>query len=350
MKKFFIITGIIIAVLGGAVLVSGIVLYRQPAVKFLMVMSEFKKSTDVTRVETTIRVKDRYIPYMIFTPKHAVPGKYYFLLHGFTPESYKHPTIIKVAHAIAEATGRTVFIPHISGSVEGVKSIPFLSYEVLSVYQEIKKKYPGRYNAFGACVAGTGLLVSFNLLSPGEYPDKLFLFGPFFTGQMLLDFYNKAGITEVDYLVKMASALNTDRGVYSKEERAIIKKAIIASKPGTTDRNVMRSVLGDPLFQRIDEAKIDNRQFAQIDELKIFSKGKKIPNSEFYIIHSTTDDIIPYTMGYSLHKFLLNCGVRSRFVATNLFGHSQNKMTFLGYYQELKDMIGFLNDLFEDKE
>jgi hypothetical protein len=349
MKKALAIIGIIIAVLAGSLLVTGIFLHSKSSIRFLLAMADVSKTADITRTERTLRVRGSEIPIMVFSSKSVQPGRYYFLLHGFTPESYQHPTIIKVAHSLCRVAKRTVLVPKISGSIEGGKSIPYLAHEVKDVYMAVKNEYPGRYNAFGACVAGTGLLVSLNLLPAEEYPEKIFLFGPFFTVQLLMEFYNNAGIHEVDYLVKMASALNTINK-YTKQENALISKAIAASKPGTTDREAMRAILGDKLFKRIDEAKIDNREFADINEYSIFSKGKKLPNSEFYIIHSTTDDIIPYTMGFSLHKFLRQCGVKSRFVTTNVFGHSQNKMSISSYFKEFNEMLSFLDDLFEEND
>jgi hypothetical protein len=212
---------------------------------------------------------------------------------------------------------------------------------------DLRKQRPGKYNAFGACVAGTGLLVAFNTVPVGYYPDKLFMYGPFFTGKELVDYYNKAGV-EVDYIVKMANALNSD--AYTDKQKKLVNKAIVASKPGTTDREAMRAILGEDLYNRIDGSSVDNREFMSINEGSIFTKGKKLPDSTFYIIHSNSDNIIPYSFGLSLHKFLLSCGAKSRFAGTKLFSHSGSKFSISDSYKEMMHLINFLDDLFEEKD
>jgi hypothetical protein len=346
MKKIFMISGAAVAVLLSAVIVCGIILYNKPGVKFLLVMSDAIRSPGITCIEKTVRVNNDVIPMMVFTSRQESPRAYYFLLHGFTPESYKHPMIIKLAKGICAATGRTVFIPLIRNSIGGTRTIKDMTEEIKNIYLALKKEYPGRYDAFGSCLAGTGLLIAFNKMPVEEYPDRIFLFGPFFTGKLLVDFYNKARPDEIDYIVKMANAMNSKN--YNVEEKKLLSKAIISTKPGRTDRDEMRTILGDALFKKVDESKVDNQEFIDVDKHSIFTEGKKIPNSDFYIIHSTSDDIIPYTQGMALQNYLLQCGARSRFLGTNLFGHSQKNISLLTYSRELRDMISFLDDLFRE--
>ena len=346
MKKIFLIGGAVVSVILSVVIIAGIILYQRPGVKFLMIMSDAIHPSGITQVEKIINVNNTEIPMTVFSSRKARAGKYYFLLHGLTPESYKHPSIIKMANAICSVSGRTVFIPLIRGSIEGGRSIDEVTVEIKNIYLKLRNEYPGRYNAFGSCIGGTGLLIAFNKMPVEEYPDKILLYGPFFTGKLLVDFYNQAGVDEIDYLVKMATALNS--GDYKDKEKKLISKAIGASKPGITDREEMRAILGDALFKRIDEAKVDNRELSQLNETSIFTRGKKIPGSDFYIIHSTSDNIIPYSMGIMLQNFLIKCGARSRFVGTTLFGHSQKNITLGTYYQELPELISFLDDLFQE--
>lgn len=348
MKKVFVIIGIIASTIVMAAVIGGYILYQKPGGKFLLIMSDVVPPTGVTQIEKTIRLNNNDIPMTVFSCKNTGPGKYYFLLHGLTPESYKHPSIIKMANALCIATGRTVFIPLIRGSIEGGRSINEVTTEIKNIYLKLKELYPGRYNAFGSCIGGTGLLISFNKMPAEQYPDKLFLYGPFFTGKILVDFYNRAGVEEIDYLVKMASALNS--GEFRSKEKKLISKAIVASKPGRTDRDEMRAILGDKLFKRVDESKVDHRELLQLNEFSLLTKGKKGPESDFYIIHSTSDDIIPYSMGLMLHKFLIRCGLHSKFLGTSLFGHTQTKRTLDTYRRELPELIGFLDELFQEKD
>jgi len=345
MKKALIIIGILIILIIAAAAVGGYHLYRKPSVRFMLIASDIMKPYGYQKKEIVLKLKEWDTPMTVISPVNSKPGKYYFFLHGFSPEAYRHPTLEKLAAGIATATGRTVFVPFIRGITKKDWTLAEVARQVGGIYMQLKQQRPGRYNAFGACVAGTGLMVAFNTIPVEEYPEKLFLYGPFFTGKLLVEYYNKAGV-EVDYMVKMANALNS-RG-FSDKERRLVADAILASKPGTTDREAMRAILGDELFNRLDESKVDNKEFVSINEGSIFTKGRKMPDTEFFVMHSTSDNIIPYTFGLSLHKFILACGGKSRFVATRIFSHSESKFSLSESYKELTDIIHFLDDLFSD--
>jgi hypothetical protein len=347
MKKILLIAGICISVIIAALATGSYLLYQKPSIRFLLIVSEIIDPAGFEEKEITLKLKNGDTPMTIITPVNNRPGKYYFFLHGFTPEAYRHPTLIKMAAAISCLTGRTVFVPFIKGITKQGWTMAEVAQEVGSVYTDLRKQHPGKYNAFGACVAGTGLLVAFNTIPVSDYPDKLFLYGPFFTGKELVDYYNKAGV-EVDYIVKMANAHNSDD--YTVKQKNLVSKAILASKPGTTDREAMRAILGDVLYNRIDRSTVDNREFMSINEASIFTKGKKVPDSKFYIIHSNSDNIIPYSFGLGLHKFLLSCGAKSRFAGTMLFSHSSSKFSISDSYKEIRNLIDFLDDLFEEKD
>jgi len=347
MKKKLLIVGICISVIIFALATGSYLLYQKPSIRFLLFVSEIIKPAGFEKKETVLKLKNFDTPMMIFTPVNNKPGKYYFFLHGFTPEAYRHPTLIKMAAAISCTTGRTVFVPFIKGITKQGWTLAEVAEEVGNIYLDLRKQHPGKYNAFGACVAGTGLLVAFNTIQVSDYPHKLLLYGPFYTGKGLVDYYNKAGVV-IDYIVKLANAINSD--AYTDEQKNLVGKAILASKPGTTDREMMRAILGDALYERIDRTPVDNREFMSIDEGSIFTKGKKLPDSKFYIIHSSTDDIIPYSFGLSLHKFLLSCGLKSRFAGTELFGHSRSEFSISDSYKEIMNLIDFLDDLFEEKD
>jgi hypothetical protein len=347
MKKILLIAGICISVFIATLAAGSYLLYQKPSIRFLLIISEIINPSGFEKKESVLKLRTHDTPMTIFTPVDNKPGKYYFFLHGFTPEEYRHPTLIKMAAAISCTTGRTVFIPFIKGITKQGWTLAEVAEEVGNVYLDLRKQHPGKYNAFGACVAGTGLLVAFNTIPVSEYPDKLFLYGPFSSGKDLVAYYNKAGV-EIDYIVKLANALNSDD--YTEKQKHLVSKAILASKPGTTDREEMRAILGDALYNRIDKSAVDNREFMSIDEGKIFTKGKKVPNSKFYIIHSNSDEIIPYSFGLSLHKFLLSCGAKSRFAGTELFGHTSSSFSISDSYKEIRNLINFLDDLFEEKD
>lgn len=347
MKRFFAIAGISAAVLLAAILAAGIVLYNKRSVQFLLTMTDIVKPKDFAVEETSIGIAGSDIPMMIYRPLGKKSGKYYFMLHGLTPESYRHPVMLKIAGAICHATGRTLFLPHIRGSVEWGRPITAIAKEIADIYLGLRKAYPGPYNAFGACIAGTGLLVVFNTIPVEQYPDKMFIYGPFFTGPDLVEFYNKAGV-EIDYIVRMTNALYGDK--FKREEKDVISRAILASKPGTTDRGEMRKILGDSLYQRIDREKIYNPQVAVLGKSAIISHGKKIPNSTVYIVHSRGDNIIPFSAGIALHNFLLQCGVKSKFVGTDVFMHTEKKISPIKMIIELKDLIDLLDDLFAEND
>ena len=347
MKKILLIGGICISVFIATLAAESYLLYQKPSIRFLLIISEIINPSGFEKKESVLKLRTHDTPMTIFTPVDNKPGKYYFFLHGFTLEEYRHPTLIKLAAAISCTTGRTVFVPFIRGITKQGWTLAGVAEEIGNVYLDLRKQYPGKYNAFGACVAGTGLLVAFNTIPICDYPDKLFLYGPFFEGRGLVDYYNKAGV-EVDYIVKLANALNSDD--YTEKQKHLVSKATLASKPGTTDREEMRAILGDALYNRIDKSAVDNREFMSIDEGKIFTKGKKVPNSKFYIIHSNSDEIIPYSFGLSLHKFLLSCGAKSRFAGTELFGHTSSSFSISDSYKEIRNLINILDDLFEEKD
>lgn len=347
MKKVLTIAGITVAVLLAAILATGIVLYNKKSVQFLLTLADVVKPDDFTAEKSSIRFGTSDIPMIVYRPLNKKADKYYFMLHGFTPESYSHPMMRKIAGAICHATGRTLFLPHIRGSVEWGRSIVSIAREIADVYLALRKTYPGPYNAFGACIAGTGLLVVFNTIPVEQYPDKMFIYGPFFTGPDLVEFYNRAGV-EVDYIVRMSNALYGDK--FKKTEKDVISRAILASKPGTTDREEMRAILGDDLYRRIEREKIYNPQVALLGKSAIITEGKKIPDSTVYIVHSRGDNIIPFSAGIALHNFLLQCGMKSKFVGTDVFMHTQKKISPVKMLIEVKDLIVLLDDLFaEDK-
>lgn len=337
-KKVLVVSGIILLVLCAA----GYMVYRKPSVQFMLAMVDVIQPGGVDSREVSIDINGTAMPMMVYEKRGAKSERYYFFLHGVTPQSYRHPTMRKLAAAIAGATGRTVLVPHIHGSETG-RTIENVTGDIAKIYTELRGRYKGPFNAFGACVAGTGLLLAFNNV-PGElYPEKIFMYGPFLNGRILADFYNSSKMN-VDYIVKMTNAMRS-RAV-GDGEKELISRAILATKPGTTDRDEMMRILGDNLFRKVDELRIDNQEFTSINEYTLFPAGKPLPRCSYYTIHSRSDNIIPYSMGMGLHRFLMQRGLKSRFVSTGAFQHTSAEASVATLARELRDLVAFLDELF----
>ncbi|MCX7678667.1 MAG: hypothetical protein N2316_05560 [Spirochaetes bacterium] len=321
-------------------------LLSKPSVRFMLVMNDVLSPSTIEEKELNIHVESEEIPMLMYARTGGEKKGYFFLIHGLTPKSYKHPTIKKISQAICWASGYTVLVPHIRGS-ETSRDIKYVCKDIANIYTELRAKYPGRYNAFGACVSATILLLALNDVALEIYPEKIFLHGPFLNGKMLADFYNKSGI-EVDYIVKLANAIRHKS--FTDSEKELISKAIIATKPGITDREEMKRILGEKLYFRVEETPVDYSEFKEINELTLFPKDRPLPKCKYYITHSRSDNIIPYTMGMGLYQYLLQRGLPSRFVATGAFQHSDKANSLCALISEINALMDFFDDLFDESE
>lgn len=311
----------------------------------MVIMNDIVPSIGVTAYEVTLPLQNNDSTKMtIYSRIFSKENKYFFCVHGMTPQGYTHPSLVKLAKALALATGRKVMVPYLKGS-ETSRDILDATSEIQSMYYEVKKRYPGKYNGFGACIAGTMLVAALKDVPAELYPDKIFMYGPFLNGEMLMNFYNTSGV-EVDFIVKLANAAR--HKALSDEEKNRVNEAIKATKPGVTDKQEVKNILGEKLYKKIDTLKIDNPEFKALNEMTLFSRNQKLPNCKYYILHSRSDNVIPYSMGLSMHKYLLQLGLQSRFVATGAFQHTK-KATFKELINEFNVIQAFFDDLFSEE-
>ena len=145
------------------------------------------------------------------------------------------------------------------------------------------------------------------------------------------------------YVVKMAITLNMD--IFSEAEKNLIRKAIAASKPGVTDRSEMKKIMGEKLYNDIAVIKLHHRDFEDISPRTMF--GRKRSNCTYFILHSKTDNIIPYFEGKSLADFMKKRGISTKFLGTEYLEHAQNQASVTGFIKEMKYLIRFFDELFE---
>ncbi len=344
-KKIAITTASIAVFLIILIVLAVIALYTNPVIRFMLVMNEIIPAYGVGSKEVVLPLgNDRYTKMTIYQRIFSKEDKYYFCIHGLTPQGYTHPSLVKLAKALSLATGRKVMVPYLYGS-ETERDVIDAIKEIKAMYNEVRKRYPGKYNGFGACISGTMLVAALNDIPIEMYPDKIFMYGPFLNGEMLMNFYNTRGM-EVDFIVKLANAIRHPQ--LTQEEKGLVSKAIATSKPGLTDRSEMKQILGLALYNKIDRLKIENPEFREINEMTLFPKNRSLPACKFYILHSRSDNIIPYSMGMSMHKYLLQLGLQSTFVATGAFEHTQKDKSIEKMKEEFYELYAFFNDLFKE--
>ncbi len=320
------------------------ILYSNTTFRFMLVMNEIIPAWGVSMHEVDLPLTHGKTKMTIYKPVFAKSNAYYFCVHGMTPQGYKHPSLVKLAKALALATGRKVLVPYLYGS-ETDRDVLDASQGIRDMYLAVRKQYPGTYNGFGACISATMLVAALKDVPRELYPDKLFLYGPFLNGEILMHFYNTSGM-EVDYIVKLANAMRHPK--LTEEEKKLVSKAIVATKPGVTNRNEMKKILGEQLYKKIDSLKVENPEFKQLNEMTLFYKGRPLPDCKFYIVHSRSDNIIPFSMGMSMHKYLLQLGLNSKFVATGAFQHTQSQKSWKALLAEFNEIRSFFDDLFKE--
>jgi hypothetical protein len=346
-KKILALSGIIILSLS-LLLVSaaGVVYYiavHRPSVRFLMSNSGFREPRNYIKKEIFLDVAGKKESVMVYHHPRTKSDKYFMLQHGITPNGHKHPRIDRFAASICDATGMNVVIPYVRGTVE--PSTLQKTYDgVAKIYIALVKNFPGRYRAFGACIGANILLVALNRVPDDIYPEKILMLGPFFDGKTLFKFYNKLSRPEdIDIMVKMAITLHMD--IFTEAEKDLIRKAIAASKPGTTNRSEMKKIMGAKLFNDIAVVKLHHGDFENINPNTMF--GKKRSNCKYFILHSKTDNIIPYFQGKNLADFMRKSGISTNFLGTEYIEHAQNQASVTGFIKEMKYLIRFFDELFE---
>ncbi len=344
-----IILGVAIA-LGSILLLAGVagaILYavavNRPSMRFLMSNSGFRVPKDFVKTEESMDVEGERVFVMVYRHPSGKSGKYFMLQHGLTPDGHRHPVIDRFAASLCDATGMTIVIPYVRGSITG-GSLTDAYDRMAKIYIALVKNYPGEYRAFGACIGANVLLMALNRVPDAIYPKKIFMLGPFFDGRKLFEFYNKiSNPEEFDIMVKMAVTLNME--VFSESEKELIRKAIAASEPGVTDRSKMKKIMGEKLFNDIAVIKLRHADFEAINPGAMFGRGKT--ECKYFILHSKTDNIIPYFEGKNLADFMQKSGISTKFLGTEYVDHAENRANVTGFVKEVKYLVRFFDELFE---
>ncbi len=344
MKMLMIGAGAVVALLLLSAFIAVLVMYSRPGVRYLAYMSGIVRPGGFIREETTIRVGKEDVPLMVYRRPGRASTRNFFLVHGLTHEAHKHPQIDRMASSISGATGMSVYIPRISGFlVKGLTSDE-ITTEIADAYTAVAKKYPGTYRAFGACFGATALIAAMKKVDPELYPKKILLYGPFMDGKKLIHFYNSIN-ADIDFIVKLGVSAEMD--IYTDEEKKLLRKAIALSGPGKTDETMMRQIIGEKLFRDISVVKLRQERLEAVGAGTLFG-NRKLPDCAYYILHSEHDTIIPVSEGKSLFQYLRSRGASARFYGTELFSHTENRVTVTGFVKEIAYMGSFFDDFFRD--
>ena len=339
----------IILIISIFILLSGLYLYHysfKPHANFLLNISGLRDPARFIKNETIIHVKNRKVPIIIYKHKEIKTDKSYILFHAFSPLAHKHDKINLMASSICGSTGMNVFIPKIESYMKRKLNYNDAFKEIRETYTAIVKQYPGKYRVFSACLGANAILVALRDVPGNIYPEKFFLYGPFIDGKRLIKFYNSDKKFDADLMVKMALSSRMDQ--YSEEEKLLIHKAIMASKPGVTDKNEMKKILGNKLFLELSVTKLDDKD-SELFNATAALKGKhKIPSScQFFIMHSKNDNIVPFAEGKKLSQYLQRQGKDVKFFGTEIYSHSENQVTVTGLLHETKYLLNFFEELFD---
>jgi len=321
------------------------VMLNDPGVRYIFSMGGVVKPDNFTKKEIMIKSGDENISVMKYSHNDAQSNRYFVLSHGFTPLTNKHPKIDLMAASICYATGMNVFIPEIKEMNKHGLTLKKTSEKYAHIYSALAKKYPGKYRTFGSCFGGTAMLKGITLLPSDIFPEKVFLFGIFTSGKDLLKFYNEHNNDEVDIIVKLA--ISSNMNIYTEDEMKLIKNAIQTAPPGPTDKSRIRRIIGEKLFNDLSIVKLKNKDLESIGINTLLPNNRKLPECSFFILHSRNDGIIPELHGKKLYNFLTKKGTKTTFRGTELFSHTENRVTVTGLINEYKYMKVFFNSLFE---
>ena len=314
-----------------------------PSIKFILYNAGYMTPVNFKNQEIVIDAKGQKIPVKLYRHVSVKSNKYFMILHGLTPQVYNHPRVHQLASSLCSATGMNVLVPGVSVTIAGEKMEHTFNH-IAAIYESLVKKYPGQYRAFSACIAANVLLVALTRVPDEMCPEKIFLLGPFLDGKTLFKYYNKPENSgSMDIMVRLATTLNMND--FNETEKVVIRKAIASSKPGTTDRDAMKKILGDKLYNKIMMVKLQYEDFEKIGPQKMFPQKKA--KCKFFIIHSKNDSIIPYAAGENLAQFMKSSGMDVTFLGTRYIDHSSFHLSIAGFFSELKQLIDFFDKLFE---
>lgn len=337
-------------------IVFGILFYRyynKPSVKFILSQAGIINLNNYMKKNEVIKLNGINNPVVHYSSTANKSKKYFVLIHGFAPTGEKHKNIDLLARSITSSTGMDVLVPRIEKFLDRQAKLPEAVDNIREIYLKLNEKYPGKYRAFGSCLAGTALLSALKKVPEEIYPQKIFLYGSFNIGDSLVDLVNnklkdKNGKQAIrpDFLLKLALTSNMKN--FSLEEQDFIHNAMMKVEPGITDEKRMQKILGKSLFNDISIINIDKKFLKKSGASNLLNGYKVFPNCKYFIVHSKHDNIIPYEEGQSLSKFLKKQGGKVDFFGTELFSHTENNISATGLYHELKYMVHFFDKLFKN--
>jgi len=365
MKKILKIAGIFFGIILIIVIISGIFFHIKsksnpsykligpsffikmktvPSYRFLADMANIQKPVNYKRRKIYLNISGnkKIWAYKYDNPK-VKSNIYFILFHGGNPSGATHPQLIKLAASMCDATGFHIITPHLAEEYKGLqfkKIVPVIK----DTYTAFFNKFKGEHYVFGTCISSSMVMLALNILPAKLYPQKVFLMGAPAQGKSLIKYYNKNG-AKIDFMVKMAISVRERN--FTKEEKKLIQNAIDSTKPGITDKTKMKQILGKKLFHDISVINLKNKDIESFDAKKLFYRKGKMPNCQYYILHSKNDNIIPEMQGEELANIIKSNGRKTNFLGTSIFGHTQNQITVSGFLKELNDLIIFFNGLFE---
>lgn len=319
-------------------------LYQRPGVRYILNMSGYMEPSDFVKSEATLKVGETEIPVMKYTRPQGPSDTWFILIHGFAPSAHEHPRINQMAASICDATGMSVLIPRIPAFFQENKDVQPIIQNIRTVYSSLTEEFSGQYRAFGACLGGTFLLMALQDVPANIYPEKILLFGPMNDGKWLQKTMNQDN-QQLDFITKLAITANLD--AFSSAEKKLIHKAMMSSSPGRTDRTRMKQILGTSLYNDISILNIDDSFFSDFRESIPPGSINQEARCRYFILHSQNDDIIPFSEGRSLFQYMKEQGNDVRFYGTEMTGHTGNRVTVTGLYQEMKYLANFFDSLFE---
>ncbi len=325
---------------------GGLYLWQRPSLRFLFSHAGLRETNQCDKEELVIPIDGLDTSVMVYRHRSIKSDRYYYFQHGHAPQKNKHPTLDRLARSLCDATAVNVLIPAIE--VEPAdKSAESYFERIATVYQTLVKKFPGHYRGFGSCIGANALLVALKRVPESIYPEKMLLTSPFFSGKSILRSYNKrfGSVEGFDILFKLVVTLESD--AFDEGEKALIRKAIAASKPGDTDTGQMKTILGQKLFRDIVVLEARHEGLEQIGPETMFAEATNRPPCRYFILHSKHDRIVPYYQGKDLAKYMKDIGLTTSFLGTEVMAHTENKITVTGFLREATHLIRFFDALFE---
>jgi hypothetical protein len=304
-------------------------LYQLPAMRFLLNQAGFRQPDGCSRKEIFLTVEGERTSVMLYRHRSLQSDRYYYFQHGHTEKSNKHPALDRLASSLCDATGMNVLIPAFDMEREGV-TLEYYFQRVAAVYQALAEKFRGRYRAFGACVGANLMLTAFRRLPPEIYPEKMLLTSPSFDGKSLVRAYEKmlGPDREHNLLFKIATTL--DPSVFDEREKAL-----------------MHRVSGDELFDEMVIFRTNRKILQRINAGTMFGPPGGRPRCTYFIIHSRQDNIVPFYQGEKLAEYMRRTGMSTDFLGTELWSHTENRVTVTGFVREAEQLLRFFDRLFQ---